>query len=235
MSTSTTEAPDLSQRDIRQRDLVPPQKLAACHALVIGVGAVGRQAALQLSATGIPRMTLVDHDTVAIENLAPQGYFPDDLGKKKVEATAEICRKLNSDLAIDLCPERFRRSSPKTLPCFADADRNLAVFCCVDSITTRRIIWEAVKPFAAFFVDGRMAAEVMRVLASARPMDDVHYPTTLFEPERAYAGSCTAKSTIYTASIAAGFMVGQFTRWLRGLPVDRDVLLNLLACELMAT
>jgi sulfur carrier protein ThiS adenylyltransferase len=80
-----------------------------------------------------------------------------------------------------------------------------------------------------------MAAEVVRVLASDRPMNDVYYPTTLFEPEQAYAGSCTAKSTIYTASIAAGFMVGQFTRWLRGLPVDRDLLLNLLAVELAVT
>ena len=31
---------------------------------------------------------------------------------------------------------------------------------------------------------------------------------------------------------AAGLMLGQFTRWLRDLPVERDVLLNLLASEL---
>ena len=41
----------LSDRDLRQRELVPPDKLASCHVLVIGVGAVGRQAALQLAAT----------------------------------------------------------------------------------------------------------------------------------------------------------------------------------------
>jgi molybdopterin-synthase adenylyltransferase len=33
-------------------------------------------------------------------------------------------------------------------------------------------------------------------------------------------------NTIYTASIAAGLMIGQFTRWLRGLPVEADLLLN---------
>jgi sulfur carrier protein ThiS adenylyltransferase len=47
--------------------------------------------------------------------------------------------------------------------------------------------------------------------------------------------ACTARSTIYTASIAAGLMVSQFTRWLRGLPVERDLLLNLLAAELTVT
>ena len=49
-----------SLRDFRQRDLVPPEKLSACHPLVIGVGAVGRQLALQLAATGVTHMTLVD-------------------------------------------------------------------------------------------------------------------------------------------------------------------------------
>ena len=77
-----------------------------------------------------------------------------------------------------------------------------------------------------------MSAEVVRVLCSDKPAADQRYSQTLFAPEQAFAGSCTAKSTIYTASIAAGLMICQFTRWLRGLPLDRDILLNLLASEL---
>ena len=49
---------------------------------------------------------------------------------------------------------------------------------------------------------------------------------------RAQRGSCTSRSTIYAASIAAGIMVHQFTRWLRNIPVDNDTTLNLLAGEL---
>ena len=48
---------DLAGRDVRQRDLVPPDGLARCHAVVVGVGSVGRQVALQLAATGVPAMT----------------------------------------------------------------------------------------------------------------------------------------------------------------------------------
>jgi sulfur carrier protein ThiS adenylyltransferase len=59
-----------------------------------------------------------------------------------------------------------------------------------------------------------------------------HYPTTLFAQAEAQPGRCTARSTIYAASITAGMMVHQFTRWLRGIPVDRDTSLNLLAGEL---
>ena len=53
----------------------------------------------------------------------------------------------------------------------------------------------------------------------------------LFARADAEVGRCTSRSTIYTASIAAGLMVHQFTRWLRGMPVDRDTSFNLLAGE----
>src|SRR5688500_4209574 len=87
-------------RDARQRELVPPQRLAACHALVVGVGAVGRQVALQLAALGVPRLTLVDHDAVGVENLAAQGYWPADLGRPKVQATAALCRSIHPEAAV---------------------------------------------------------------------------------------------------------------------------------------
>jgi len=58
--------------------------------------------------------------------------------------------------------------------------------------------------------------------------------STLFAQAEAFHGSCTGKSTIYIANIAAGLMVGQFARWLRGLSVDADLMLNLLSRELVA-
>lgn len=221
----------LAHRDARQCDLVPPQRLAACHALVVGIGAVGRQVALQLAAMGVPAMDLVDHDVVAVENLAPQGYHPADLGQAKVRATGAVCWAINPDLMLDCHVGPFRRSSVRTFPCFC-GEQELALFCCVDSIAVRRLVWESARHRLAFFADGRMAAEVIRVLAAGDPVTDDYYATTLFATERAYAGACTAKSTIYTASIAAGLMVGQFARWLRKMPVDRDLMLNLLSAEL---
>jgi sulfur carrier protein ThiS adenylyltransferase len=235
MSHATALSAAHPNRDVRQRKIVPPAALAACHAMVVGVGAVGRQLAVQLAATGVPFMDLVDHDTVGEENLAPQGYWPADLGRPKVQATADLCRCLNSGVELTAHAERFRRSAVHELGCFRpDAPRRLAVFACVDSIVARNLIWTSVRERAAFFADARMSAEVVRVLASDRPATDDYYATTLFAADQAYAGSCTAKSTVYTASIAAGLMVSALTRWLRGLPVERDLLLNLLSAELTA-
>jgi sulfur carrier protein ThiS adenylyltransferase len=222
----------LADRDLRQRDLLPPAKLLACHVLVIGIGAIGRQAALQLAAMGVPELTLVDHDVVDVVNLAPQGYAPTDLGMRKVDATAAACRHLNPELVLHTIGQRFGRSSPRTLSCFDAEARRLVAFCCVDSIATRGLVWEAVKTRAAFFVDARMSAEVVRILASDRPASDEFYTTTLFSEMAAFAGSCTAKSTIYSASIAGGMMLAQFARWLRGGAPDRDLLFNLSASEL---
>ena len=58
------------ERYSRQRDIVPPERLAQCKATVVGVGAIGRQIALQLAAMGIPRLQLVDFDHVEESNLS---------------------------------------------------------------------------------------------------------------------------------------------------------------------
>jgi molybdopterin-synthase adenylyltransferase len=220
--------PAVLERDSRQRALVPPERLANCHALVIGVGAVGRQVALQMAAVGVPEMTLVDDDTVGVENLAPQGYFAEDVGSFKVSATAEVCRRLNPSTQVQALVSRFKRSTARTVMC----NKGLIAFACVDRIGTRKLLWESLRHQAAFFVDGRMSAEVLRVLAVDSPATDGGYATTLFDEGEAFTGPCTARSTIYTAAIAAGLMVGQWTRWLRGLAVDADVTFNLLASEL---
>jgi sulfur carrier protein ThiS adenylyltransferase len=80
-----------------------------------------------------------------------------------------------------------------------------------------------------------MSAEVIRVLTACDDPSRAYYPTTLFNPEEAYSGACTAKSTIFTANIAAGLMIAQFTKYLRRLPVDCDLQLNLLSAELTVT
>ena len=210
------------ERYNRQKDIVPPERLAECKATVIGVGAIGRQVALQLAAVGVTWLQLVDFDNVEESNLASQGYLENDLGRPKVQATHDIVQQLNQQLEVHQINERFRRSM----------DIGNAVFTCVDNIETRRLIWEAVKDRACCFTDGRMSAEILRVLTACDKTSRQHYPTTLFTAGEAYAGPCTAKTTIYCANIAAGFMIAQFTKWLRNLPIDADIQVNLLSMEM---
>ena len=212
----------MTDRFSRQHDLVPTDKLQALTATVIGVGAIGRQVALQLAALGVQRLQLIDFDTVEETNVTTQGYYTGDLGAPKVSATAKVIHHIDPAITVATIPDRFRPRQKV----------GEAVFCCVDSIATRAAIWRAVHKSCSFWCDGRMLGEVLRILSAADPRSRDHYPTTLFEQSAAQAGQCTARSTIYTANIAAGLMLHQFTRWLRGLPVERDLMLNLLAGEL---
>lgn len=215
-------AEQIKERYIRQKDIVPAERIAECKATVVGIGAIGRQVALQLSAMGIPWLQMIDFDLVEWSNLASQGYLEGDMGKLKVNATLDLCWRINARAEIHAVPERFRRSM----------EIGDVVFCTVDKIDARKLIWESVKDKARFFADGRMSAEVLRVLTACDLESRKHYPATLFSAEEAYTGPCTAKTTIYCANIAAGLMIAQFTKYLRQLPIEPDIQLNLLASEL---
>ena len=160
----------MDERFSRQADIVPRERILDCKATVIGVGAIGRQVALQLTAIGVPHLQLIDFDRVEISNLATQGYLVTDMSQSKVDATAAFCRQMNPDLNVEVILDRFKRSTPV----------GSCVFCCVDSIVTRRLIWDAVKDKVNFFVDGRMSAEVLRVITACDEKTRQYYPQMVF-------------------------------------------------------
>ena len=140
-----------------------------------------------------------------LTNVTTQGYLAADVGQPKVEATAAAIRQLDPAIPVETVQDRYR---PRM-------EIGQAVFCCVDSIDARSAIWRSAGTRCRFWADGRMLGEVLRVLAVAEHVGRDHYPTTLFAQSEAQPGRCTARSTIYAASIAAGLMVHQFTRWFR--------------------
>jgi len=101
----TTE--QIEERYSRQKDIVPADRLAACKVTVVGVGAIGRQVALQLAAMGIPWLQLIDYDAVEASNFASQGYLEEDLGRFKVDATAHLCKQINKSCRSFQYPSVF--------------------------------------------------------------------------------------------------------------------------------
>ena len=210
-----------ADRFVRQSDLVPAERLERLTTTVIGVGAIGRQVALRLAGLGARRMQLIDFDQVDQTNITTQGYGSADVGQPKVEATVAAIGRLDPSVQLEPVRDRYR----------ARLAIGEAVFCCVDSISARAAIWRSVRRRCEFWADGRMLGETIRVLAAADANGFSRYADTLFPQFAAQRGSCTSRSTLYAASIAAALMLHQFTRWLRGVPVDFDTKLNLLAAE----
>lgn len=192
---------------------------------MIGVGAIGRQVALQLAAIGTGTLVLVDPDTVEPENLAAQGFLEADLNRFKNDAVKDLCWAINGGIRIAIRSTKFKRS-------YLHEFGSGVVFCCVDSMEARGFIWRSCRGICDMFVDGRMAAEVCRILTVRNKKDHTYYEGTLFSDAEAFQGACTAKTTLYCANVAAGFMVAQLTKMFREIPYDKDVQVNILANEM---
>ena len=227
---STNEKAELDAIYSRQKDLVPQDKIRP--ALVVGVGAIGRQVSHILGAIGVPRITLIDFDTVNLENFAAQGYGPEQRGMFKVHATAVEVVKQNPRCDVSVIKGRFRHGEH-------GMGEHRVIFSCVDSMEIRNLIWRSVKNDFDFLADGRMLGEALRYFAvdPKDPGSVSHYndPKNMYSDEDAIEGSCTSKTTLYSAYIIAGKMVQQYTRWLRGLPIDYDVTENLLTNEIIVS
>ena len=113
--------PRISDRFERQEELVPRPAIDGLQITVIGVGAIGRQVALQLAAIGAKRLQLVDFDQVEWTNVTTQGYLAGDVGQPKVVATAGALRLIEPEIELELVQNRYR---PKL-------QVGEAVFCCV--------------------------------------------------------------------------------------------------------
>jgi molybdopterin-synthase adenylyltransferase len=221
-------------RYIRFKDVVDREVVEKLSVGVIGVGAVGRQVALQLAMMGVGKLTLWDPDTVEIHNLPVQGYREMDVGRMKVAAMLLPCTDIDSNM-MEACLLRGCL--------YEDAPEEVDVlFCCVDSMATRKSIWSIVQEKCKeMYVDGRISAEVCRVLSvpigdtTEGPRSRRDYYGTLCAPDEVYQDRCTARTTMYGAYVCAGLMVAQMVKWLRRdrcLELQTDVLFNMLTMEL---
>lgn len=100
---------------------------------IIGCGSVGSSLAEMLARLGLANFVLYDFDTVEAHNLANQQFTVKDIGRPKVEATADIITSINPEAAptIQLCPEGY---NGQRLTGY--------VFLAVDNIDLRREICE---------------------------------------------------------------------------------------------
>jgi hypothetical protein len=192
-----------------------------------------------LAAVGTPEVSIYDDDIVAIENLGPQAYFQQDINIPKVVATKELMRLVNPDITCTAKQDRFKRSTE-----FKVKDgRQLCVFCCVDDIEVRKLLWERLKDQIDFWVDGRMSAEIYEVLSVNTPREEKAlakiktenlfttfreikykpYEDTFFAKNEAFPVSCTAKSTVFTANICAGNMIQPWSMYLRGVSTEDEL------------
>lgn len=220
-----SETTEITEFDLTQRQsvLIPPERLKEFVPVVIGVGNVGHQVALMLAKMGAKNVVLVDPDTVGPENVYPQGYPLATIGLHKVTACADEMYGYTEDHEFKVGSDRFDHAVH--LP---EDPTKAVIFCCVDSMETRGEIFRdtLLERGCPLFVDGRVGGETLQVFA-VTPSTASDYVKTLFPDSERNEAPCGARATIYTGTIAAGFMVHQFAAFLRKLSLHSRMELTL--------
>jgi len=189
-----------------------PTKVISAITLV-GCGGIGSNVAYELITMGFRRFVLYDDDVVEPRNLASQkAYRHDDLYKPKVKALAIVLIEHGATEVL-IRQRRFTADDIIDTP---------VVIGGVDSMASRQLIWDAVtnSPDVELYLDGRLNGEVAQVCAIEPNDADWYLDTWLFpDSEGMKGGDCTKRAIVYPATLMAGMMCRDLSRWFLGLPI----------------
>ncbi|UCG63895.1 MAG: HesA/MoeB/ThiF family protein [Deltaproteobacteria bacterium] len=88
------------------------EKLKRASVFIAGAGGLGSPAAIYLTAAGIGRIRLVDHDRVDRSNLNRQVlHWDNDIGRSKVESATEKLKRLNPEVEIEAIEETITEAN----------------------------------------------------------------------------------------------------------------------------
>lgn len=203
----------------------PRRRVVAETATVIGLGAVGRLVALQLTALGIPRLQLIDDARVEFSDITTKGFLHEDVGAARVDAVGSLCHRAEPMLDLESVHDSFRSSF----------EIGTIVFCCIDSVSDRARIRRALENRMRFWGEASLSGETVRVTAMAVDRGSDRGGASVIDVKRVQSALRSTRAPLYCASLAAGLLTYQATRYLRGLSPDVCICLDLPAERYVVT
>jgi len=112
------------------------ERLKRSQVVIAGAGGLGSPIAIYLTAAGIGRIRMIDHDQVTLSNLNRQIlHWEEDIGSKKVDSARKKLRSLNSAVEIEAITESITEESVSRLVSGCDVIVDAA-----DNLPTRYIL-----------------------------------------------------------------------------------------------
>ena len=190
------------------------------HFHILGCGAIGSSAAMQLARMGATKFCLYDMDTVEDVNIGVSQYIISDIDKPKVEALKEHLGSIGVE-DVNIYNERFTEFYPQ-----GESDIAILGF---DSMAARLQAVEAlcsnpsIKP--KHLIDGRMGAEHYQQYIFDKPTVS-KYKKTWYSDNEGSPEPCAAKATAYCAFMSGSFIANAVRKLATGQPYNKEFSFN---------
>ena len=187
---------------------------------ILGCGAIGSSAALQIARMGATQFCLYDMDNVEEVNIGVSQYTYNDIDKPKVEALSDHLKALGV-FTVGEVNGRFSQFKPQ-----GDKDIVILGF---DSMSARLDAVEkvfsipGVKPL--YIIDGRMGAEHYQQYVFDKPTVS-KYKKTWYSDESGSPEPCNAKATSYCSNLSGSMIANTVRKLVTGQPFNRSFSFN---------
>lgn len=209
----------------RQKDLLNEEQLKYVNVTLIGAGGIGSPTALVLAKMGLRNIKVYDPDQVEEHNVPNQFYSLESTGEAKVYALSVLVEDMTGVII-----------SGEPYP-YEDQLLMGIVISAVDSMETRRIIWEQVKlqqERVPLYIEARMGAEVGIVYTicpqSSRQRE--FYEQSLYTDGEALMEPCTRRAIIYNTLSIVGLIGAQVKHYIVGEHFYHELILDLVDMNL---
>tara|TARA_R100001244_G_C5171739_1_gene131750 strand:- start:5363 stop:6019 length:657 start_codon:yes stop_codon:yes gene_type:complete len=188
---------------------------------ILGCGAIGSSAAIQLVRVGADNLHLYDMDKVEIENIGVSHYIMRDIGKQKVKALQLHIEEINPKINLTIYDGKFDYFK-------YDLTEEDVVILAFDNMSSRLEAVEAAitkygKP--GLIIDGRMGAEHYQQYNLLNPTLK-EYEATWYSDAEGDPEPCNAKATSYCANMSGAFITNAIRKIAADIPVKKEFFFN---------
>ena len=202
--------------NMRSRGLV--ENLNQFNYHILGCGAIGSAAAMQLCRMGAENFCLYDNDEVDTGNVGVSQYTIYDVGHPKVDMLSGKLKEINESIEI-VCEDKMFDN-------YVYMDNNDIIVLGFDSMKSRMDAvkaltkWKFSKPYA--LIDGRMGAEHYQQYVILKPTLE-KYKQVWYPDDEGSEEPCNMKATSYCSNMSGSFIANAVRKIVKEQPYEEFV------------
>ena len=188
---------------------------------ILGCGAIGSSAAMQLARSGATTFFLYDMDKVEELNIGVSQYDSRHVGIQKVKALGYILEDINPNCKIECINGEFKEY-------YYNGSKDIAIL----AFDTMNVRMDAVKVLCAnnkqkpiCIIDGRMGAEHYQQYIVPKP-DTKKYEKIWYSDDNMSTDPCNAKATSYCSNMSGSFIANAVRKFVTGQPFNGNFSFN---------